>query len=298
MSTALAILPDFLLILIGFSLARWMGFQPGFWDGLEKLIYYILFPALLFRSLVRTPIDVGMATPLVLAGAATLIIGMMLSYAAKWLFRPRERLFASCFQCGFRFNTYVGFAVAGSLNGQQGIAGIAILAGAMIPMANVASVWALARHSESHWLKELARNPLLIATVAGLVASLAGLILPRPADHLLEVLAGASLPMGLIAVGAGLKAMRLDESPAMMGYWLAVKLLALPVIAWGVGRSLGLNDVYLTSVVLLAALPPASSAFILATRMGGEGKPVATLISLGTLLSMVTMPMWVGVLLR
>ena len=174
MSTALVILPDFLLILIGFSLARWMGFHAGFWDGLEKLIYYILFPALLFRSLVRTPIDLNTATPLVFAGAATLVIGMILSYLAKWIFKPRERLFASCFQCGFRFNTYVGFAVAGSLNGQQGIAGIALLAGAMIPLANVASVWALARHGESHWLKELARNPLIIATVTGVLASLAG----------------------------------------------------------------------------------------------------------------------------
>ena len=104
------------------------------------MIYYILFPALLFRSLVRTPIDLNTATPLVLAGAATLVIGMILSYLAKWIFKPRERLFASCFQCGFRFNTYVGFAVAGSLNGQQGIAGIALLTGAMIPLANVASV--------------------------------------------------------------------------------------------------------------------------------------------------------------
>jgi len=83
----------------------------------------------------------------------------------------------------------------------------------------------------------------------------------------------------------------------VMGYWLAVKLLVLPVIAWSVGRGLGLNDVYLTSVIVLAALPPASSAFILATRMGGEGKPVATLISLGTLLAMVTMPLWIGALL-
>ena len=101
MSTALVILPDFLLILIGFSLARWMGFHVGFWDGLEKLIYYILFPALLFRSLVRTPIDLNTATPLVFAGAATLVIGMILSYLAKWIFKPRERLFASCFQCAF-----------------------------------------------------------------------------------------------------------------------------------------------------------------------------------------------------
>lgn len=155
-------------------------------------------------------------------------------FAAKWIFQPRERLFASCFQCGFRFNTYIGFAVAGAVGGQPAIAAMALLAGAMIPIAKVASVWVLARHSSGGWVRELARNPLIIATVSGAAASLIGIQLPKPVDHLIELLASASLPMGLIAVGAGLRAMHIGESLEMMAYWLGVKLLALPVTAWGV----------------------------------------------------------------
>jgi malonate transporter and related proteins len=226
MSTALVILPNFLLILIGLGLAHSRRLEPAFWDGLEKFIYYILFPALLFRSLIRTHIDVAIAAPLILSGALTMFAGIILSYAAKWLFKPRERLFASCFQCGFRFNTYIGFAIGGSLSGQPGIAAVALLAGVMIPLANVASVWVLARDGGGNWLRELVRNPLIIATVAGAAASLIGIRLPKPVDHLFELLASASLPMGLIAVGAGLHAMRMNESPTMMVYWLGVKLLA------------------------------------------------------------------------
>jgi malonate transporter len=100
--------------------------------------------------------------------------------------------------------------------------------------------------------------------------------------------------MGLLAVGAGLKVVALREATAITGFWLAVTLLMLPVVAWFLRRALGLNVLYLTIAVVFAALPPASSAFILATRMGGEGRPVAALISLGTLPSMLTMPAWIA----
>ena len=71
MATALIILPDFLLILLGFALGRCYRYERGFWDGLERLIYFVLFPALLLRSLVRTPIEMSSAAPLVLTGTVS-----------------------------------------------------------------------------------------------------------------------------------------------------------------------------------------------------------------------------------
>jgi len=295
MTTALIILPDFLLILLGFALSRWVGYERAFWDALERLIYFVLFPVLLFRSLLRTTIEFAAAAPLIATGLGIMAAGMLLSYLGKYIFSTSASGFASGFQCGFRFNTYIGLAIAGSLYGTQGIAAMSLIAGTMIPPANVVSVWALARHSGSNGWVELLRNPLIIATVAGIVANLSGLALPAPADHFLEILAAASLPMGLLAVGAGLKVVALREATAITGFWLAVKLLVLPVVAWFLGRALGLHGLYLTIAIAFAALPPASSAFILATRMGGEGRSVAAIISLGTLLAMLTMPAWIAV---
>ncbi len=78
-----------------------------------------------------------------------------------------------------------------------------------------------------------------------------------------------------------------------MAFWfLAVKLLALPVLALAVGAWLGLSGLNYQVVVLFAALPTASSAYILAVRMGGDGRSVAWLISVSTLASMVTLPLW------
>ena len=136
MSAALLILPNFVLILIGLALARAFDYGRDFWEGLEKLVYYVLFPALLFRSLAIAQIDLARAGPLVAAACAFTIAGFLLSLAAGPLFRLDRQLHATGSQCGYRFNTYIGLAVAGSLFGTQGVAFAALLLGVMIPLAN------------------------------------------------------------------------------------------------------------------------------------------------------------------
>jgi malonate transporter and related proteins len=303
MPIALIILPNFLLIILGFALHRWGGFPRAFWAQVERLIYFLLFPALLFRALAKTPIDITTATPLIFGGLLVMGSGMVLSFLAKYLFKPSSMLFASGFQCAFRFNSYVGLAIASGWGGQAGIAALALLVGTMIPPANVASVWALAKHGEGNALRELIRNPLIIATLAGMAFSLSGLTLPAWIAGTLSPIGDAALPMGLLAVGAGLKMDAMvgaeeknnSQPKAVMLYWLAVKLLALPVIAWFIGRALHLTPLYAQMLILFAALPPASSAYILAARMGGDPIPVAKLITWGTLLSMLTIPIWIFV---
>ena len=136
------------------------------------------------------------------------------------------------------------------------------------------------------------RNPLIWGTLTGFALNLAGFVPPAPVQAFLGRLADASIALGLITVGA---ALRLESVPGVRGFslWLlAVKLLALPLIAIGVAQLLGLSGLAFQIVVLFAALPTASSAYILAMRMGGDGRPVAWLISATTLGSMLTLPFW------
>jgi hypothetical protein len=206
--------------------------------------------------------------------------------------------FASVFQCGYRFNSYIGLAVAGMLFGAPGIATMGLIVGAAVPLANLVSVWMLARHGEVGLWREVARNPLIWGTAAGFLLNLAGFVPPPPLQAFLGRLADASIALGLITVGA---ALRLEGMPGVRGislWLLAVKLLALPLIAAVVGGLLGLEGLNCQVVVLFAALPTASSAYILATRMGGDGRSVAWLISATTLGSMLTLPLWAAWLMR
>lgn len=288
----LALLPDFALILMGAALRRLLRLGDHFWNGLEKLVYFVLFPALLFNGLVRTRIDWSAAGPMLGAAATAMVVGMVLGLALRRL--PISPLsFASQYQCAFRFNSYIGLAIAGSLHGTAGIAAMGILVGLMVPPANMAAVWMLARHGEAGVWRELARNPLIWATLSGIAANAAGLQPPVVVLKFLGRLSEAAIVLGLLAVGAGLRtaggggnAQRLAAA-----YLLTVKLVVMPLAALLVVRGLELRGVHADVVLVFAALPPASSAYILAQRMGGDGPRVAWLISAGTLLGMVSLPL-------
>ena len=120
MHTALLILPNFVLILVGLALARGFDYGREFWEGLEKLVYFVLFPALLLRSLAVSTLDLASVGKVVACGWAIMLLGMALGWLARPLFRVEPRVAASCFQCAFRFNTYIGLAVAGSVFGSPG----------------------------------------------------------------------------------------------------------------------------------------------------------------------------------
>ena len=286
------IIPIFLLILLGVAMRRWFSLREDFWPQMDRLIYYVLFPALLFSSLSHFRIDMGAATPMLLVATLYIFSGIGLGLLAKFLFHAPAKVFSATFQSSFRFNSYVGLAIAGALHGQDGLAAIGLLMGFMVPLANVASVLMLARHSESHWLKEILLNPLIIATAGGITFSLAGWALPAMFDTTLGLLSQASLPMGLIAVGAGLRMQGLHSHPGTLWYGVAVKLLLLPAIAWGLALAFGLAGVYFHIAVLMAALPVSTVAYVLAKRMGGDGDTIAAQIMLSTLLSALTLPIW------
>jgi predicted permease len=290
MADALLLLPDFLLIATGFALCRLTPLDRPLWAGVERLVYVVLFPALLFTSIVRNPLDLGAALPVAAAGLMVTAVGVALAYAVRLAPGVDARLHASGAQVAFRFNSYVALALADRLGGAAGVAWMAVIVSVCVPACNVAAVWPLARHGGQGYLRELARNPLIIATVSGLVFNLLGLRLPELASTTLSRIGAAALPLGLMAVGAGLQMGALREAPALAGALLGIRHLALPVVAVAAALVLGLPPVQAAVVVAFAALPTASSAYVLAVRMGGAGGFVAGLVSVSTLAGMVSLP--------
>lgn len=294
MATALLILPNFVLILLGLILARRFDFGRDFWEGLEKLVYYVLFPALLFRSLALARIDFAATAWPIAAALAFTLVGFGLSLLAGPMFRLDRKLLASASQCGYRFNTYVGLAIAGSVFGTQGVALAAILLGVMIPLANVLAVAMLAAHGSRGFLYELATHPLVVSSLIGLAWNALGLPLPGFADQTLSLLAVTALPAGLLAVGAAMRIESGQGPPAAHAWWLAVKLAMVPAVAWGLARALQIGGTEARVLMLCATLPTATNAYILAVRMTGDGRAVATQVTIGTILSMATIPAWLS----
>jgi predicted permease len=293
-NAALLLLPDFLLIALGAALSRSRQFDAGFWAGVERLVYFVLFPALLFRALADSPRGFADAGSLAAAGLGFTVAGMLLSALALPLLRLPHPTFAACFQCGFRFNTYVALAAAARIGGADGVATMSLLVGLLVPFVNVVAVTALARGQGLRIVAAIARNPLVIACVAGIAWNAIAPPMPAIASRILELLAVAALPLGLLAVGAGLKLSRSTLPLPALAWWNAVKLLAVPAVALVLARALGLSPLERQIAVALAAVSTAPSAYILAVQMNGNGAAVALLISSGTLLAAVTLPLWIA----
>ena len=292
MNTVLLLLPDFSLILLGILIRRWMTFGENFWAGLEKLVYFILFPALLINSLVKAKLDLLSAFPLLATAFVAIVAGMLLGLLPRWFSKVPALTFASMYQCAFRYNSYIGLAVVSMLFGQSGVATLGIIIGTAVPLVNVVAIGMLARHGQLGLWREVLRNPLIWATIIGLSLNLVGYVPPAPVLAFLGRLAEASIALGLLAVGAALQMGGAAGVKGLAAWLIVVKLLLLPLVAVFVGPLLGLSGLYYQVAVLFAALPTASSAYILAVRMGGDGKSVAWLISASTLASMLTLTLW------
>nr|WP_217345538.1 AEC family transporter [Noviherbaspirillum sp. L7-7A]MBV0879832.1 AEC family transporter [Noviherbaspirillum sp. L7-7A] len=293
MSIASILLPDFSLILLGVILMRITRWGSEFWAGLEKMVYYVLFPALLFYSTSRTPLDFSATGRLIQAALLLVLGGIAMGWLARPLFKVGPMSFESALQTAFRFNSYMALAIAYRLGGENGTSMMALIIGFAVPLCNMAAVHALV-HKSGGLARELAKNPLLLATGSGVLFNLSGLPMPEVAGVLLSRMGNASIALGLILVGAGLRLSGLSEGKAMSTYFIAVKLLAMPALAMLLGRLFGLPWLQLQILVMFGALPTASSAYVLAARLGGNAPLVAFIISAGTLVSIATLPLWLS----
>jgi malonate transporter and related proteins len=292
--------PDFSLILVGYLVCRFTPLGRKVWEQAEVLVYYFLFPVLLFHSIARSPLDLRAAAGFIAAGLLLGAAGIAMAWALPHLpglrhrFGPREH--AGAAQVAFRFNSFIVLALAERLGGARGSLLMAVLIGVCVPLFNVAAVWPMARHGEIGVGRALARNPLIIATVAGLAVNLAGLQIPGWAAPTLARIGGASIALGLLAAGAGMQPGKMLQSPALSASLLTIKHLLMPLAAWALAHAWQLDPTQTTVLLAFAAAPTASSTYVLAVRMGYDGPYVAGLITLSTLLGVASLPFALGVL--
>lgn len=292
MSVFQLILPDFLLIGLGWLLFRKLNFRQEFFKGAEQLVYFVLFPALLFHSITQTRLDLEAASLALQSTVALVAAGIALSALAMPVLKPPAMAYASVAQCGYRFNTYIGLSLSAALGGAAGQTLMALMVGIAVPLVNMAAVRTLARQSGGNVMGQILRNPFIIATVTGLAWNLLGLPVPDVIALTFQRLGSAALALGLICVGASLTLDGLRGMGALMSWMVAVRLMLLPVVALALAWALNMPANERLILLLFAALPTASSTYVLAARMGGDGRLVSITMTTGTLLSAITIPFW------
>ncbi|MBL0420460.1 AEC family transporter [Ramlibacter sp. AW1] len=294
MTYAQLLVPDFALLLLGWVICRYTFLDRTVWAQVEVLVYYFLFPVLLFQSVLRSPLDFDTALHLIAAGVLLGLAAIGMAYLlprVPGLGRHLDRRdHAAAAQVAFRFNSFIALAVAERMAGPQGLQLIAVLIGFCVPMFNVAAVFPMARASGVHLGSALIRNPLIIGTGTGLAANLLGLQMPGWLEPTVSRVGSTSIALGLMAAGAGLQFGSLATGKALAVSVLSIKHLLLPLVAWLLARLLRLDPAQATMLLTFSALPTATNAYVLAVRMGYNGGYVAALVTLSTLLGMASLP--------
>ncbi len=297
-SVAGALVPLALLIALGFALRRVAFLPEPFWPGLDRLNYWVLFPALIFVSLATAGRGLEGGGPI----AAAVWGALLLVSAATLALRPALRIdgpgFSSVYQGTVRFNSYVALGALPVLfPGSDGLT--ALLVALTVPVVNVTCVLVLAGFASrtplrgGRLLRSVAGNPLIVASLLGAaVQALDGPL--GPLEGALRTLGAASLACGLLSVGATLRFGHVRQGWRPIAVATALKFVALPALTWVLAAALAVPAAVLAPLLVFQALPTASASFVLARAMGGDEKLMAAILAVQTVAAMAWLPWVVG----
>lgn len=291
-----ALAPIFLLILFGNGLRRMGWFGDAFWQEVDRLVFYALFPAYLIVRIATADLGGLALAPMALGLAAGLCAMAGLALLLRRLFALDGPGFGAAFQGCMRPNTYVGFAAAEALFGATGSVLAAIAVAVSTPLVNIFAALVLTRYGPdgaAGWgaaLRVMVRNPIILAVAAGLVINLTGLGLPPVLDDVLEIMSRGTLPMALLSVGAGLHFKAARRAGGTVLAVSALKLLGLPALTFLAGLAFGATGLPLIVAVMFASLPNSPTSYSMTRQLGGDHRMMAALITVQTIAAAATMP--------
>lgn len=288
-----------LVIMTGYALSRFLMTDPGFWQGVSKLCYWVLFPIMLVRVLAGADFTGAWVGDLVMLLWGALLLMVVFSLLSGRILGLSGPSTSSVLQGNLRHNTFVGIAIMGDMLGVRGIELAALATGILVPTVNVLCVVLMMRLNGTGEqtmkrliVKELARNPLIIAVVLGITINLSDLSIPALMAQTMDLLSRAALPMLLMAVGASMKFRAISSNWQALLAVLLGKGLLMPGFTLAMGLMLALPAEAIMVAVVFTSLPTAAAAYALAQQLKGDVSLMADIISVQTLVSMVTLTAW------
>lgn len=296
-----ALVPVAVMIGLGYGLRASRFMPEPSWAPIDRLVYFVLFPALLVRELAQADLT---GLPVARMAVALVATQVLMALGAR-LLRHRLALagptYTSVLQCVVRWNTYVALALAPSVLPPDATPLVALAVAIMVPVANLMSVVALARHGSAGPIdarslaRAVATNPLILACLVGIALNLSGLGLPDLVAEPLAILGRATLALGLLTVGAGLRPAHALDRLGVVGLTTTAHLLLRPALGVALALLLGLRGAPVEVVALASAVPTATSSYILARLLGGDAELMAALVTTTTIAALLTLPLVLAV---
>lgn len=295
-----ATLPVFAIIVLGFGLRKSGFIAAEKWSAVEDLCFYVLFPAILAKTMIEADLSN------IEAGAFTLTIVVSLAIIggtvlALWpllrkVMGTKPAQFSTVYQTITRWHGFIALTIVLNLYGPEGAALIAIMFAIMVPILQVSNIAVLAAFSDKKAdLGKVAltvlKNPLIWGIGLGLLVNAVG-VQPWPAVmDTLDLLGRSALGMSLLALGAGLSLQAALRPSKEMLIGIIGKLLFTPLVMMTVAYTFGVTGLERDVLLIAAAVPTAMNGFVLARKMGGDAELYATISTVQTVVSFVTIPL-------
>ena len=296
------VLPVFVIIGLGYFLGLRRFFPPPTITHLSRFVFYVSGPALLFRGAAGTRLvgiqDLGIIGAV--SVVSILLVAAVYGFSSR-LAPARRGVFT---QGAYRSNmVFFGLPVIANAFGDEGLTQVALMVGFTIPLYNFLAVAVLV-FSQGRTagtlaqlrlaLKSVVTNPLVLACAAGMLVSGTHLPVPASLDRAAELVGRVALPLALIVLGLSLNLKQLRGSLGLTLGASLIKLGLYPALIYLVLRWWGLSGVQLQAQVLLMTSPTAVASYIMAVEMKGDGQLASAIVIGSTLLSLVTISVWLA----
>lgn len=295
-----ASLPLFILILAGFVIARWGRWPAGVSEGLNRVVFNLALPAMLFFTLSDysklPPVD---ARLLIAFFGGAFVVFLLARLVGHAVFRL-DGVSGSIFALGsiFSNNAMLGLPIARAVLGEGAVPSIAL-----VLAFNSLTLWTLvmvsiewARHGElsvrgfAKTAGKVLTNPLVMAIMAGAFFGFTGLPLPHLVSEPIAMLSNAATPLSLLVLGLGLAEYEIRDGMAPCLAVCLLKLLVLPMVVWGIALLLHLPRMETQVVVLLSSMAMGVNVYLMSRQFQSFQGPTAAAMVLSTVLSAAVTP--------
>ena len=291
------VLPVFSVIALGWLLRRWGLIDAGFLKQTNRLVYYVCLPLLLFYKIGTADFFANFNGKLILGSIAAVAITFVASYLYTVCRKYPDNARGVFSQGAFRGNiAYMGLAITLNAYGETGLTKAGILMGFLVPFLNLFAILALLwphrgggeQRGATFWLRQIALNPLILASFLGIIWSFLALPIPLVFERSLNIATGMTLPLALLALGGGFSLEKLRGDLVRATLSSGLKTIWMPVLAAALLTSMGVRGMDLGIGVLIAGTPAATATYIMADQLKGDAELAGTIVMLSTLLSAAT----------
>ncbi len=294
-----SIAPIFCLIVLGYVLRRNGIPNVEFWNLSDRLVYWVLMPALLFQKISTIELSPGLVGSYSVVIIGGFLVALVFGVGSARLVGLPGDVASSVMQGAARHNAFIALSVAGSLFGATGLSLGALAMALLIPVTNLTVVPLMVVLNQRDGtgrilpkvLRDLLCNPLILSVLTGVAFNVLGAQEVPILYDTARLLGDAALPIVLMCVGANLRLRAMRAAAVPLALSIGGKFIVFPLVTVIFAQLLGLSELETFVALLFSAAPTASSSYTLARQMGGDAPLMAAITTIQTALAFLTLPL-------